>query len=448
VLGYIFLVFIVWFIKNNKNQGIAMKEFDLTSVNSHCLDSLLSAADGIGLYLKEDVFDASGVSLAKAGEALSSDIKAKLLDKRLKKPLETSIAAKKTISPSDITEEAVTVLKAMPIFSEIFNCFETDAKALSTIYLGPVPAIFLSVLKHNNGKAFRHAVLVTLIARIIGTKMKLDYYDMALLCQAALMHDIGEQYVDAASMQKKGSLTPEEWKSVMGHCKIGEAFINQCTNYAPEVAMAIAEHHERSDSTGYPKRLHADQISKLGNILIVSELLAGMLAKPDFPISRGLLVMKLVAGQYPAEPLGAVHALLSSSKVKLKDDDAPFADAQKVQVVIGQLDAVVEELSNHLNGACTLLEIEAVEHALLVANKIKRAMISMGMEYCFHPEMWVALQQDPETRFEMDVVAREIAWRLRDISRDMMLHLMDINQAPSESLKDIIERMSQVNVYK
>lgn len=425
-----------------------MKEFDLTIVNSHCMDSLLSASDGIGLYLKEDVFDASGVSLAKAGEAFSSDIKAKLLDKKLKKPLETSISAKKLISPSDITAEAMAVLKELPIFSEVFSCYEVDAKALSTIYLGPVPAVFLSVLKHNNGKAFRHAVLVTLIARIIGTKMKLDYYDMALLCQAALLHDIGEQYVDASIMQKKGSLTPEEWKCIMAHSKMGEAFINQCTNYAPEVAMAIAEHHERSDGTGYPKRLHADQISKLGNILIVSELLAGMLAKPDFPISRGLLVMKLVAGQYPAEPLGVVHALLSSGKVKLKDDDAPFADAQKVQAVIGQLDAVVEELSNHLNGTCTLLEIETVEHALLVAKKIKRAMISMGMEYCFHSEMWATLQQDSETRFEMDVVAREIAWRLRDISRDMMLHLMDINQAPSEPLKDIIERMSQVNVYK
>ena len=425
-----------------------MKEFDLTSVNPHCLDSLLSAVDGIGLYLKEDVCDTSGASLLTAGQALSLDMKAKLLDKKLKKPLETSIAAKKTISPSDITDEAMEILKALPIFSEVFSCFEMDAKALSTIYLGPVPAVFLSIIKHNNSKAFRHAVLVTLIARIIGKKMKLDYYDMALLCQAALMHDIGEQYVDAGIMQKKGSLTPEEWKCIMAHSKMGEAFITQCTNYAPEVAMAIAEHHERADGTGYPKRLHADQISKLGNILIVSELLAGMLAKPDFPISRGLLVMKLVAGQYPAEPLGVVHALLSSSKVKLKDEDAPFADAQKVQAVIGQLDAVVEELSTYLNGSCTLLEIEAVEHALQAAKKIKRAMISMGMEYCFHPEMWATLQQDSETRFEMDVVAREIAWRLRDISRDMMLHLMDINQVPSEPLKDIIERMSQVNVYK
>jgi len=423
-----------------------MKEFDLSSVNIHCLDNLLSAAEGVGLYLKDDVCEKSGDTLLSAGQPLSSEMKEKLQDKKLKKPFELSIAAKKAISPSEISDEAISILKELPIFSEAFSCFEADAKALSTIYLGPVPEMFLSVIRHNNSKIFRHTVLVTLIARIIGAKMKLDYYDMALLCQAALMHDIGEQYIDADHMHKKGNLTPKEWKSTMAHSKIGEAVITHCTNYAPEVARAIAEHHERADGTGYPKRLHADEISKLGNILIVSELLAGMLAKPDFPISRGLLVMKLVPGQYPTEPLGVVHALLNSNKVKLKDEDAPFADAESVQIVIGKLDTAVEELSAYLNGVCDLVEIEAVEHALAETNRVKRAMISMGMEYCFHPEMWAKLQQDTQTRFEMDVAAREIAWRLRDISRDMMLHLMDINQEPTESLESIIEKMSQVDV--
>ncbi|MFM9835440.1 MAG: HD domain-containing phosphohydrolase [Methylophilaceae bacterium] len=425
-----------------------MENFYLNSVNIHCLDSLLSAADSIGLYFKEDIFDESGAKIFPSGQMLSAEMKAQLLHKKLKKPLETSIAAKKTICPADITVEAIAVLKELPIFSEIFNCYEIDAKALSTLYLGAVPAIFLSVIKHNNYKAYRHTVLVTLIARIIGAKMKLDYYDMALLCQAALMHDIGEQYVDANTMQKKASLTPEEWKHLMAHSKIGEIFILECTNYAPEVARAIAEHHERADGTGYPKRLQAEQISKLGNILIVSELLAGMLAKPEFPISRALLVMKLVAGQYPTEPLGVVQAILNGKKGKLKGEDVPIADAEKVQAVIGQLDSIVSQLSAYRTSACTVIESDTVDHALKVANKIKRAIISMGMEYCFQPEMWVTLQQDTQIRFEMDVVAREIAWRLRDISRDMMLHLIEINQEPTQPLKAIIERMSQVNVYQ
>jgi hypothetical protein len=61
--------------------------------------------------------------------------------------------------------------------------------------------------------------------------------------------------------------------------------------------------------------------------------------------------------------------------------------------------------------------------------------------------MWATLQKDTEIRFEMDVAAREIAWRIRDISRDMMLQLMEMNLEPTQSLKEIIERLSQVNVY-
>ena len=53
----------------------------------------------------------------------------------------------------------------------------------------------------------------------------------------------------------------------MSHCKIGEMLIMQCTNYEPAVARAIAEHNERADGTGYPMKLHANQISQLGNIL-------------------------------------------------------------------------------------------------------------------------------------------------------------------------------------
>jgi hypothetical protein len=426
---------------------MVMKDYDLNIVNTHCLDRLLSASESIGLVFKEDIFDASGAKLLSAGQVLSAEVKEKLIGQKLKKPLETSIAANRSITPINIANEAISILNELPIFSEIFNCIETDAKALGTLYLGSVPAIFLSVMKHNNSKTYRHAVLVTLIARIIGKKMKLDYYDMALLCQAALMHDIGEQYLDADTILKRSSLTPEDWKCIMAHTRIGEAFIIQCTDYVPEVARVIMEHHERADGTGYPKRLQSDQISQLGNILIVSELLAGMLAKPEFPVSRGLLVMKLVAGQYPAEPLGVVQALLIGNKGKLKGEDAPFADAEKVQAVIGQLDSVIDELSGYLSGICLLGEDDVVEHALKVAKKIKRALISMGMEYCFHQEMWATLQKDTEIRFEMDVAAREIAWRIRDISRDMMLQLMEMNLEPTQSLKEIIERLSQVNVY-
>ena len=158
-----------------------MKAFDLNIVNPYLLDNLLSAADGLGLFAKEDVCDESGAVLLSAGKALRADVKEKLLGKTLKKPLETCIGAKNALKHSDICNEALVILEEYPLFSSVKKYFRRDAKALGTIYLDSISLLLLSVFKQNEPKNFRHTVMVALVARIIGAKMKLDYYNMAIV---------------------------------------------------------------------------------------------------------------------------------------------------------------------------------------------------------------------------------------------------------------------------
>ena len=422
-----------------------MKEFDLNIVNPYLLDNLLSAADGLDLFAKEDVCDESGAVLLSAGKALRADVKEKLLGKTLKKPLETCIGAKNALKHSDICNEALVILEEYPLFSSVKKYFRRDAKALGTIYLDSLSLLLLSVFKQNEPKIFQHTVMVALVARIIGAKMKLDYYNMALLSQAALLHDVGELYVDNAIVNKPGRLTTEDWQALITHPIIGEKIVTECTDYAPEVARAIAEHQERSDGTGYPKRIKADQLGKLGNILLMSEFVAGMLAKPDFPIARGLLVIKFFYWQYPVEPLAAIHALLRRDKVKLEDEDTPLVDAEAVQNVINEFDEVVSRLTACLGESKSFDEKAVIEHMLIRFGNIKRAMNEMGMEYCFLPDAWMKMQKDNQIRFETNLMSSELAWCLRDISRDASVHLLEVEHEPSKELKAVLDKMSQAS---
>ena len=75
-------------------------------------------------------------------------------------------------------------------------------------------------------------------------------------------------------MQKKGSLTKEEYDHIKEHVKITYDILcktNLNSSFA-EIAEIAASHHEKYDGTGYFRGLKGDEIPLGGRILAVSDV--------------------------------------------------------------------------------------------------------------------------------------------------------------------------------
>lgn len=96
-----------------------------------------------------------------------------------------------------------------------------------------------------------------------------------LLNIAALLHDVGKIGVPDEILNKRGKLTPKEFKKMQEHTIIG-AVILQPIRGLEEVAAAVRAHQERYDGKGYPDRLRGVEIPFMARIIAVADTFDAM----------------------------------------------------------------------------------------------------------------------------------------------------------------------------
>lgn len=118
--------------------------------------------------------------------------------------------------------------------------------------------------------------------REIAQKLGLDQCTTERLELAAIAHDYGKIYLDDLTfLTKKGPLTPQEYREVQRHPEVGANKLG--TNpHLLEACTYIAEHHERWDGTGYPRRLKGSQISPAGRILCLVEVFDSLTTRRSY----------------------------------------------------------------------------------------------------------------------------------------------------------------------
>ena len=103
--------------------------------------------------------------------------------------------------------------------------------------------------------------------------------EVADLCRAAILHDIGKVGVRDHVLLKEGPLTPEEFEEMKMHAFFGERIIkklrrgpqkgNRFLRHAEHIAGG---HHEHWDGTGYPRGLKCKAIPLSARLMAVADV--------------------------------------------------------------------------------------------------------------------------------------------------------------------------------
>ncbi len=117
-----------------------------------------------------------------------------------------------------------------------------------------------------------HSERVRAYAQMIGEEMGLSGQELDRLRWAALIHDVGKLRIPTEILNKPGKLTDEEYAVIKLHPEMGATMAAPLADWLGVSVLAVVQHHEKWDGTGYPAGLRGTGISQAGRIVAVADV--------------------------------------------------------------------------------------------------------------------------------------------------------------------------------
>lgn len=140
------------------------------------------------------------------------------------------------------------------------------------------PNLLLGLRKASSVDSYTydHSIAVGLLSYVIARWMKLPEKEWMQIALAGTLLDIGKMRIDSKLLWKPGKLTPKEFEEMKKHTVYGYQLIKASTGLNEGVAMAVLQHHEREDGSGYPLGLTGSQIHLYSKIVAVADVFHAM----------------------------------------------------------------------------------------------------------------------------------------------------------------------------
>ena len=142
-------------------------------------------------------------------------------------------------------------------------------------------ALLASLARHDPATR-GHTERVRAYTDLLATELDLDEQEAGRLRWAALLHDIGKVRIASDVLNKKGTLDDGEWDLLRRHPVDGALLAAPLGDWLGDWALAIVQHHERFDGTGYPVGLAGADISVAGRMVAVTDAYEVMTARRSY----------------------------------------------------------------------------------------------------------------------------------------------------------------------
>jgi len=160
--------------------------------------------------------------------------------------------------------------------------FETSERN----YIQAISAL-ASAVDAKDPYTHNHSRNVAAYVSRIAAQLKLPSREIALLNNAALLHDIGKIGMPEAILNKESSLTKEEYRIIKTHPEVGYNILKSVTAFGSFIST-VRYHHERFDGKGYPAGLSGEDIPFHARMLAVADCFDAMTSDRIYRDSPGV----------------------------------------------------------------------------------------------------------------------------------------------------------------
>ncbi|MDC7126730.1 MAG: HD domain-containing protein [Spirochaetales bacterium] len=140
---------------------------------------------------------------------------------------------------------------------------------------------FTELDSENYDFSVKQSVKTAILSIAMGEILKLPAHKQIEIGVAALLHRLGSMQIPQSVFYSDKELTPEQKKSITLFPVLGFRAL-KAADFPLPIALAILEHRENVDGTGYPRGITGDKISLYGKIVSVASSYCAAVSKRPF----------------------------------------------------------------------------------------------------------------------------------------------------------------------
>ncbi|MDD2545883.1 MAG: HD domain-containing protein [Burkholderiaceae bacterium] len=399
------------------------------------------------LTLTQALYTSQGVKLLDAGAPINRSVYDRLMQYPLSAPIEDLLSGADPATGKSMRRLATQLLDHVPFLGRMAPDMPARNTLLDAVEHLPLPAplaFLLTLAQETRPGLYRHAVITALVAAWLVQGPGVTRYDIGLAAAGGLFHDMGMLYLAPELHDDAMDFSAEQRRQLYAHPLISKLLLERQHPFPPQLAQAVAEHHEYLDGSGYPGHLPAGHISPLGQTLAIAEVVSSVLKEglPHDELHLSVL-LRMNQHRFHLPQVQKVMQLLRpgiaphlTQVAVLKD---PCARLLELNGLLGRWPGI-ERVGDGMDRQ------RPVEWAPLASQveRLRRTFPQVGIA----PDQLTLLSTEPLDSFliaELSLVARDAAWQLRSLARQSQRRWR--HQAPSTvppALQQWLDEVDQV----
>ena len=317
----------------------------------------------------QDIYASNGIKLIASGSRIDQATWEKLTRHTLSLPLEVVLTAADPVDAMTLVRDTDQIIAAEPGIAALVNRTGDPLawKALTgNLDLPPPLGFRFKVMREQKRDMYHHALRLAVLAHCIGLRLKWSGPQLAELVLAALCHDLGEMHTDPAIFDSGRAIGVGDLRFIHVHPVTGYVILSQTAHVPRAVALAVLQHHERLDGSGYPHGISGERIQPAARVLAVADLYDAVARGGD--IHRLKVILKVEQGQLDQAVVGALKELLPDFPDDLVPADAPYTPAMpltkrlhRLEQLLGEWEALKPALRTSVALAFVLEQVQQIQ---------------------------------------------------------------------------------------
>ena len=182
----------------------------------------------------------------------------------------------------------------------------------------------LAAMRDYDYSLYSHSVRVGVLAGRVADALGIESEYCRVARIAGFVHDYGKLKIPVEVLNAPRQLTEAEQIIIRGHVLAGlyDLYLRDSFFFSPSILVAVAQHHENLDGSGYPFGLK--QISLTGKILRVCDAFDALTHarsyKPSFNLRDSFCILKTFSGtQYDEEVIKGLESIIKDNEFAIAD---------------------------------------------------------------------------------------------------------------------------------
>ncbi|MCB1980311.1 MAG: HD domain-containing protein [Burkholderiaceae bacterium] len=288
--------------------------------SAHYLHAVTELAETRPVVAQAAIYSESGIKLVAEGMRIDRRLYERLVEHTLREPVDTHLSVEGALTTASLGAEAREVFASSPLpykLAQTLRAPEALLAPLASMPLPPSVAFKLTLMREQRPALWKHSLEMMLISLYLAHRSETSPRECTALCAAALMHDAGMLHLDPAWEDPRHKPVGAQRKHLVVHPITSMLMVRQAQVYPRSVELAILEHHERMDGSGYPRGIPGAQISALGRMLLLAEVAAAIYDKyEEMPALQLALVLRLNHRKFPAGLSAHLLPLLDEERAR------------------------------------------------------------------------------------------------------------------------------------